>query len=201
MKMDQKVEALIEEGKKIEETLSRTYIRDRLFSIEGRGAAAYWDLVRILLADDMAFGGRVRKGAKDLINSLLNYGYAILYSKIWKAVTLAGLNPYLSFLHEPQPGKPSLIFDMIEEFRAQAVDRAVFTMITRNEALRIDPKTGLLKEKTRQKLIENVMERLASIVPYRRKKITLDEVIRLQQRHLAECITSDKVYRPFVGRY
>ena len=199
--LDKKIDALIDEGKKIDENISRIKIRDRLFSIEGRGAAAYWDLVRMLLADDIAFSGRVRKGAKDLINSLLNYGYAILYAKIWKAVTLAGLNPYLSFLHEPQAGKPSLVFDMIEEFRAQGVDRAIFTMITRNETLRIDPKTGLLKEKTKQKLIENVMERLASIVPYRRKKITLDEVIRLQQRHLAECITNNKAYKPFVGRY
>ena len=32
-------------------------------------------------------------------------------------VFLAGLNPYLGFLHKPRAGKMALVFDFMEEFR------------------------------------------------------------------------------------
>jgi CRISPR-associated protein Cas1 len=32
-------------------------------------------------------------GATDLVNSLLNYGYGILYPRVHHALMLAGLNP------------------------------------------------------------------------------------------------------------
>ncbi|RLC27457.1 MAG: CRISPR-associated endonuclease Cas1 [Deltaproteobacteria bacterium] len=199
--METEIEELIVMTKEMSGKGKRRKTRDRLFSIEGRAASTYWELVKLLIADGVSFPGRVRKGAGDLANSVLNYGYGILYARVWRAVTLAGLNPYLSFLHEPQQNRPALIFDMIEEFRSQAVDRAVFTMITRGEELGLDTKTGLLTEKTRKKVIQNVLERLASIVPYRGKRIGLGEVIRFQPGHLADCLENKKKYRPFVGRY
>lgn len=40
----------------------------------------YWDYIRQLIADDeVEFTSREHQGAKDLVNSMLNYGYAILY--------------------------------------------------------------------------------------------------------------------------
>ena len=200
--MEAEIDSLIAHAKEVKDNDgTEIKARDKLFSIEGRAASSYWGLVKMLLADDVTFSGRVRKGAGDLVNSILNYGYGILYARVWQAVALAGLNPYLSFLHEPQKNKPTLVFDMIEEFRSQAVDRAVFTMFTRGEYLDLNCKTGLLTEKSRKKVIENVLLRLASLVHYRGKKQQLAEVIRLQPRRLAVCIEEGKKYRPFVGRY
>jgi CRISPR-associated protein Cas1 len=107
----------------------------------------------------------------------------------------------MSFLHAPNENEPTLVFDLIEEFRCQAVDRAVITMVIRGERLAQEKPGGLLNEETRRKVAENVLERLASLVPYRKRKIQLDEVIRLQPRRLARCLEKEKVYRPFVGRY
>ncbi|MDY6855424.1 MAG: CRISPR-associated endonuclease Cas1 [Thermodesulfobacteriota bacterium] len=199
--MENQVERLSDEAKQLPHDAEHNAIRDRLFSIEGRSAAAYWAMVKHLLAGDIEFAGRRRQGADDLVNSMLNYGYGILYSRVWRAIAVAGLNPFLSFLHAPQKNKPTLSYDLIEEFRCQAVDRAVFTMITRGEELKINNKTRLLTDKTKEKVIENVLERLASIVPYKGSKITLTEVIRLQPRHLIECLKKGKAYRPFIGRY
>jgi len=43
-------------------------------------AIRYWDYIRQLIADDeVEFTSREHQGAKDLVNSMLNYGYAILY--------------------------------------------------------------------------------------------------------------------------
>jgi len=52
---------------------------------------------------------------------------------VWGAVLNAGLEPYAGFLHTDRPGKPSLILDLIEEFRAPVVDRCVIAMCRRGE--------------------------------------------------------------------
>ncbi|MBI5207151.1 MAG: CRISPR-associated endonuclease Cas1 [Candidatus Firestonebacteria bacterium] len=83
-------------------------IRNKIFSIEGRSAGIYWNFIKNVLSCNVEFNGRERKGAKDLVNSLLNYGYGILYSRVWNAINLAGLNPYISYLHTSQPNKPTL---------------------------------------------------------------------------------------------
>ena len=59
-----------------------------------------------------------RRGTTDLVNSLLNYGYGILYSRLTNVLVRAGLNVYIGFLHKPQKGKAGLLYDFIEEFRA-----------------------------------------------------------------------------------
>jgi len=199
--MESEIDTLIEETEHFPDALDYDVARDRLFSVEGRGASIYWHIVRKLLEDEVDFPGRKRKGADDLINSLLNYGYGILYSRIWLSVILAGLNPFIGFLHAPQKDKPTLVFDLIEEFRCQAVDRAVFTMASRGEALALDRKSGLLTEMTRRKLIENVFERIYGLVPYQGKKVKLDDVMRFQPRRLAKCLENGKSYRPYIGRY
>ncbi|WP_322494895.1 CRISPR-associated endonuclease Cas1 [Chloroflexus sp.] len=38
-------------------------------------------------------------------------------------IVLAGLDPYVGLLHADRPGKPSLVLDLIEEFRQAVVDR------------------------------------------------------------------------------
>ena len=55
------------------------------------------------------FDGRVRRGATDLVNSLLNYGYGILYSRLMNILVRVGLNVYIGFLHKPQKGKAGLL--------------------------------------------------------------------------------------------
>lgn len=59
---------------------------------------------------------------------MLNFGYAILSSYILNAITNAGLEPYLGFLHQKRPGKMSLVLDLMEEYRAWVVDRVVIKL-------------------------------------------------------------------------
>jgi CRISP-associated protein Cas1 len=85
-----KIEALAKdvagiEGSCVHET------RGPLLNAEGRGAALYWEGINRLVPD---FPGREGRGATDLVNSLLNYGYGILYNRILSAATRAGLDPF-----------------------------------------------------------------------------------------------------------
>lgn len=176
-------------------------VRGQLFAFEGRGGNLYWQMIRVLLADDVDFPGRERRGATDLVNSLLNYGYGMLYPRMQHALVLAGLHPGISFLHSFQDGKPTLAFDLIEEFRAQAVDRVVFAMLTKGEALALDATTGQLTKATVHKLVQNVLERLATPVRYRSQEKPLQEIIQLQAKLLAAHLHGEGAYRPFIGRW
>jgi len=199
--MELEVEKLSEEAEKIGDGDGLEKARERLFSVEGRAASSYWAMVKLALGKDVEFPGRRRKGATDLVNCLLNYGYAMIYPRVWRAIVLAGLNPHLSFLHAPSDDDPSLAFDMIEEFRSQSVDRAVITMLSRNEPAALDPKQGLLTEVTKRRLITNVLERLTTLVRTKKGHVTLDDVIREQPKRLAHSLLSGTPYRPFIGRY
>ena len=85
--------------------------------------------------------------------------------------------------------------------RTQAVDRVVFSMITKGEHLAIDSKTGQLTKETVQKLIRNVLERLALPVRYRGQEKSLQEIIYLQAKRLAVHLQGKERYQPFIGRW
>ena len=90
------------------------------------------------------------RGATDLVNCLLNYGYAILYTCVQGAIIRAGLDPFAGFLHVDRPGRASLVLDFMEEFRQQVVDRTVFSMINQGTSLEIEE--GKLSDDTRKNL-------------------------------------------------
>lgn len=60
----------------------------------------------------------------DRINSLLNFGYYLLFSRINATVRAAGLNPYLGFLHNPEDNYESFVCDIEELFRPR-IDRLI----------------------------------------------------------------------------
>ncbi len=199
---DEKVtsmESLVKEIRTLHEK-DLEVLRGKLFSIEGRASSCYWELVEKMLNDDIEFEGRIRKGAKDLVNSLLNYGYGILYSKIWEAILKAGLNPYISYLHKSQDGKPTLVFDLIEEFRQQAVDRPVFSLITKGEKLEIE--NGFLIDETRKKVAEKVLERIHTIEVFRGEEKRLSQIIKEQAKAVANFLEGKiSHYRPYIGKW
>lgn len=98
---------------------------------------------------------------KDLVNNMLNYGYAILYSRVCQALLAAQLNPYDSVIHVRQPGKPTFSYDFIELFRTQAVDRVVISMLQKRE--HAETKDGLLTDETKNLLIKNLTEMFSNV--------------------------------------
>ena len=57
------------------------------------------------------------------------YSYAILASEVLKSLHMSGLDPYAGFLHADLYGRTSLVFDVMEEFRQQIVDKSVLKLI------------------------------------------------------------------------
>ena len=65
------------------------------------------------------------RSASDVINALLNYGYAVLSGEIAKFANGLGLDPYFGFYHKMRNSFQSLIYDLIEPYRF-LVDYSVF---------------------------------------------------------------------------
>ncbi len=170
-------------------------VRQVLMGIEGSSSKIYWDGVQQILAERVEFLGRVRRGATDEVNAMLNYGYGILYSQVWGAVVAAGLEPFAGFLHVDRPGKPSLVLDLVEEFRQPVVDRTVIAHVNRGEAILMEG--GLLKPETRKALSQKILERLESRENYQGKSYQIRSIIQIQARNLAAFLKGERDYRPF----
>ena len=172
-------------------------VRGQYLSVEGRASAVYWQQVAAILEGKVDFPGREHRGAADPFNAMLNYGYGILYSQVWSALLLAGLEPFAGFMHVDRPGKPSLVLDLIEEFRQPVVDRVVIAMFSKGVKVQLDE--GKLSAQTRKDLADKILSRLEATETYAGKKYKLSTVIQRQARSIASFVRNEGKYRPFVG--
>jgi len=176
-------------------------IRLQILAAEGRAARQYWDALKAVVPARYEWPGRRTRGAGDPVNNALNYGYGILYGAVERSLVLAGLDPYAGFIHTDRPGKPSLVFDLIEEFRQVVVDRTVLGLANKGVALDLNEK-GLLDKAARRTVAEKVLDRLEAAEGYERKRQPLRVILQSQARHMATYVRGDRAgYKPFVARW
>ena len=101
-----------------------------LRGIEGAAAAEYFAAIGALLPPEWGFSGRKRQPPTDPINSLLSYGYVLLYYNILTLLVSRGLHPHLGFFHATRSGHHALVSDLMEEFRAPIIDALVVDIVT-----------------------------------------------------------------------
>lgn len=175
--------------------------RGQLLSTEGRAAQKYWAAIAHLLPADRGWPGRRTQGANDQVNAALNYGYGILYGQVERALVLAGLDPYAGFLHVDRPGKASLVFDLIEEFRQPVVDRTIIAMCNLGMALDLDEQ-GRLDASARRAIAAKVLARLDGVERYADKRFPLRAIIQHQARRLAAFLRQERdAYEPFIAAW
>ena len=97
-------------------------VRGKLMGLEGTAGRIYFSALSRTLPEKWRFLGRSRSPAKDPFNAFLNYAYGVLYGICEKAAVLAGLDPYIGFLHTDNYNKIALVFDIIEPRRVWAED-------------------------------------------------------------------------------
>jgi len=185
---------------KIRVKLTAHDLKEKLLAHEAQIAIRYWDYIRELISDDeVEFEKREHQGAKDIVNSMLNYGYAILYVRVMQALLAAHLNPFNSIIHARQDGKPTLVYDMVEIFRSQVVDRVVISLIQKGHDLEV--RNGLLTDATRQLLVKSIMERLARYEKYQGEEIKMEQIIQRQAKLLAKAFEGTEKFKPYVAKW
>ena len=100
-----------------------------------------------------------------------------------------------------RPGKPSLVLDLVEEFRAYAVDRCVYALLNQRVPLGQDDH-GRLDEATRTTLARRVNERLEAEALHEGRRRRLRTIVQSQARRIATYVRGEPAtYTPWVGRW
>ena len=84
---------------------------------EGTASRVYFYCISQVIPKQYQFKKRHKHPAYDTFNACLNYAYGILYGMIEVALIKAGIDPYLGILHTDRHNKPTLVFDLIEQYR------------------------------------------------------------------------------------
>lgn len=175
--------------------------RSQMLGIEGYIADRYFSALKALFR----FPGRRPQG-RDKFNSALNYGYGILYNEVERMCLYVGLDPYLGLYHSERYGKPSLVLDLVEEFRVPIIDTVIIPLfiekILSKKACYEEIESGKyqLSGYGKSILVKAVMENLNRKVMWHRKRYTLKQVIENQIRLLARRFMNREVgYTPFDG--
>lgn len=171
---------------------------EELLVIEGHAARSYWAAVASILPPDIGFTHRYTRnnpppGELDAFNVALNIGYALLRKEVWRSIFLAGLNPYLGFLHKPRAGRPALVLDLMEEFRPIIVDRPLIGLARSNKEVFISLKQQ--KEGAARSIWTHIINYMKEGKPPK------NELIVTQARRLVMHLQGHQRYTPYKSRW
>ncbi|MBD2136802.1 CRISPR-associated endonuclease Cas1 [Anabaena sp. FACHB-1237] len=140
------------------------------------------------------------------VNSLLSFAYALLQCQVMAAVNVAGLDPYIGYLHEVHHGQPAMVLDLMEEFRALIADSLVLSILNKQEIKPNDFNESLgayrLKDNAKKTFLEVFNKKMNDefkhpVFDYR---CTYRRAIELQARLLSRHLQEGVPYKPLILR-
>ncbi|NMG58476.1 type I-D CRISPR-associated endonuclease Cas1 [Geitlerinema sp. P-1104] len=173
--------------------------------IEGLAAREYFGCWPDMLKSPWTFTGRHRP-ATDPVNALLNFAYGLLRVQVTAAVHLAGLDPYVGYLHETIRGQPAMVLDLMEEFRPLVADSLVLSVVNLGELQLSDFEESLgtyrLSDGARRCFLEAFERKMTDEFkhPLFGYRCTYRRAIELQARLFARHLQEGVSYRPLVRR-
>jgi len=173
----------------------RTDHRELIGKDEPTAARIYWQNIAQLLPKDIKFDGR-DVDATDQFNLALNYSYTILYNTVMKYLVLAGLDPYLGFIHKDRPGNESLVYDFSEMFKPY-IDFILVRAF--RSGFRLKVKDGLIEGEKRGELAKIVKKGMEERVKEEgdHNPKSLVQAIRAHAVKLASSIREGREYKGF----
>lgn len=180
---------------------------DALRGYEGIGAARYFPAYGKLITNaNFDFSLRNRQPPTDPVNSLLSFGYTLLFNNVLSFVIAEGLSPYLANFHYGEKQKPYLAFDLMEEFRSPIVDSLILDIVNHSvfkpKDFDILASTGgvYLNQSARRIFLKKFETRMNEEVshPDLQSLATYRHAIQLQVRRYRRSLLSDNIYEPFL---
>lgn len=174
---------------------------DCLRGIEGDAAKNYFSVFDELILnqkEDFYMTSRNKRPPKDFLNALLSFLYTLLAHDVQSALETVGLDPYVGFLHQDRPGRPSLALDLMEELRPVIADRMALSLINRQQ---IKAKGFTIKENgavlmdddTRKEVLQSWHKRKQEEIvhPFLKEKIEIGLIPYSQSMLLARYLRGD----------
>ena len=172
-----------------------------LMGKEGESTKMYFSAFKRIIPKELGFIRRVKHPPIDPINSMLSYGYTILFSRVSYSLMLAGLNVFEGVFHESYRDRMALAYDAMEEFRQPIVDRVIITMVVRNmvgiEDFELKEDMCYMKEDFKRKYLDLLYSRFEDKYMYEGKEIEFLDIIAEQAKKLANAILKDEKYKAF----
>jgi CRISP-associated protein Cas1 len=154
---------------------------DQVRGYEGITSKTYFEGMRALLPPAWGFERRVRQPPTDPVNSLLSYGYTLLFYNIYALIRARGLNAHVGFLHPLRSGHPALVSDLMEEFRALVIDALMLSLVLNDRLAPSDfllPQTPdspcLLSDAARKQVIHAFEKKMNATVTHPTTGLRLD---------------------------
>jgi len=167
-----------------------------LMVLEARAAREYWGALSHVLPRELGFRGRDHD-SDDPVNIVLNYAYGVLYGFAWRALVLAGLDPYAGFLHVDRSGKPVLVFDYVECWRPVIVDQVLVQYLL--AGWRPDVRDGRLMPSDRSRITGWVKERLDKLCSSGYRRMSCGEALRGYAARLAKSLREGGEFKCYRG--
>lgn len=205
------VASLRQASEGIRENMQRVYectcISD-LMGFEGSSAKIYFSVFDQLILQQkeaFTFTERTRRPPLDNMNALLSFLYSILTNEVASALETVGLDPYVGFLHQDRPGRPSLALDMMEELRPVMADRLALSLVNlkrvTGKGFEIKENGGILmNDETRKVVLTAWQERKKESIihPFLNEKIEFGLIPHVQALLLARYLRGDlDAYPPY----
>lgn len=133
------------------------------------------------------------------------FSYTLLTNECSSALESVGLDPYVGFLHQDRPGRPSLALDLMEELRPVFSDRLALTLVNRKQVLPtgfLEKECGgiLMDDETRKIVLTAWQDRKKESIPhpFLKEKIEFGLLPYVQALLLARYLRGDlDSYPPF----
>lgn len=195
----------------IEDTSTRLYnsikqinnieCTDSLRGVEGDAAKHYFSVFDELILqqkEDFYMKCRNKRPPRDFLNALLSFLYTLLAHDVQSALETVGLDPFVGFLHQDRPGRPSLALDLMEELRPILADRMALSLINRQQI----KKNGfsvkengavLMDDDTRKEVLQSWHKRKQEEImhPFLKEKIQIGLIPYAQAMLLARHLRGD----------
>ncbi len=180
---------------------------EALRGYEGIGAARYFPaLGASIVHPDFSFQTRNRQPPRDPVNSMLSFGYTLLFSNVFSLLLAEGCNPYLGNLHRSEKPNPELAMDLMEEFRSPIVDSLVLRLVNKktikpSDFTRPDAAGGVyLTEPARRIFLKHFDQRITDETahPDLQTRVSYRRAIQLQIQRYKRCLLQSTAYEAFV---
>ncbi len=141
---------------------------------------------------------------KDELNAMISYGNSLLYANTLTAIFITGLNPSVSFLHEPSDRSFSLALDIADIFKPAIVERIIGTLVNKNiitsDDFKKEDKGCYLSLSGRRKFIEYYNDKLNSVIKNGNKYVSYNSLLEIESYKILNAIKNNEKYQSFRSR-
>ncbi|CCK81110.1 Cas1: CRISPR-associated protein Cas1 [Desulfobacula toluolica Tol2] len=169
--------------------------RSLIMGLEGAAGRAYFSCLSKVMPEKYRFKGRSKRPALNPFNAVLNYCYGVLYSRVEKACIIAGLDPFVGFMHTDNYNKKSMVFDLIEPFRIFADQVAVYFFTgkkAKDDYFDMQSHSCSLNTKGKPMVIDALNRHLEEKVRYRKRNVKRKHLISHEAHKLANILLEDE---------